>query len=110
MRNLQTTDIFSFVRLINKIGIKEELKQKATAQNADVESLGYDLIFMVLEKAAEPEAEKEIYSFFAPIFETTEEELRVMDPLEFVEKISTVASWERWKSFFSSAAKLTKSK
>ncbi len=109
MRELQTSDIFAFVRLINKIGIKDELKEKAIAPNTDIESLGYDLIFMVIEKASDEKAEKEIYSFFAPIFGNTEEELRTMDAIEFLEKVTQVASLERWKSFFTSVAKLMKS-
>lgn len=110
MRDLQTKDIFAFVRVLNKIGVKEELKQKATAPTADVESVGYDIIFMLLEKAAEPEAEKEIYSFLAPIYEKTVEELKSMDAIEFMESLTKIASIERWQSFFSSAAKLMKSK
>ena len=110
MRDLQTSDIFAFVRLLNKIGIKEDIKSKALQQTADIESLGYDIIFMLMEKAAEPSAEKEIYAFFAPIFEISEKEIREMDAIEFLEKITKIASVERWRDFFTSVAKLTKSK
>lgn len=108
MRNLQTPDIFAFVRMLNKIGIKDELKAKAISQDANVESLGYDIIFMVLEKLSDKEAESEIYTFFAPIFETSEEELKSMDAIEFLDSVTKIASIERWKAFFSSVAKLMK--
>lgn len=114
MRELQTPDIFAFVRLINKSGIKDELKAKAldikNISDINAESLGFDLISMIIEKASEPKIEKEIYSFFAPIFEMTEEEIKKMDAIEFLESVTKVASLERWKDFFESAVKLTKSK
>ena len=112
MRELQTTDIFAFVRLINKSGIKDELKAKAleikSIADVNAESLGYDIILMILEKSAEPKTEKEIYSFFAPIFEMSEEEIKKMDAIEFLESVTKIASLERWRDFFLSVAKLTK--
>ena len=82
MRELQTSDLFAFVRLIEKSGIKDELKAKAleikSIADINAESLGYDIILMMLEKAAEPKTEKEVYAFFAPIFEMKEEEIKKM--------------------------------
>jgi len=112
MRELQTSDLFAFVRLIEKSGIKDELKAKAleikSIADINAESLGYDIILMVLEKAAEPKTEKEVYSFFAPIFEMKEEEIKKMDAIEFLETVTKVASLERWRDFFSLVAKLQK--
>ena len=89
MRELQTSDLFAFVRLIEKSGIKDELKAKAleikSIADINAESLGYDIILMMLEKAAEPKTEKEVYAFFAPIFEMKEEEIKKMDAIEFLE-------------------------
>lgn len=110
MRELKTPDLFAFVRLIDKIGLKEEIQKiglKADPK-ADIEKLGADILFMLLEKCTTEAAEQEIYKFFAPIFEVTVEEIKDMNPFEFFEKVKTVASLEKWKSFFSSAAKLTK--
>lgn len=112
MRELQTHDIFAFVRVLNKAGIKEEIKKKVLeiddVSKVNTESFGYDLIFLMLEKAAEPSVEKEIYSFFSDIFEISVEEVETMDAIEFLEKVGKVASIDRWKSFFLSAAKLMK--
>lgn len=112
MRELQTSDIFAFVRLINKAGIKEEIKQKVLEvddiSKVNTESFGYDIILTMLEKASEPKVEKEIYSFFANVFEMSEEEVKTMDAIEFLESVGKIASIDRWKSFFSSVAKLTK--
>lgn len=111
MRELQTSDIFAFVRLVNKAGIKDELKKKMLeidSKNINTESFGYDIILLFLEKASEPKTEKEIYSFFAGIFEMSAEEIEKMDAFEFLEKVTKVASLERWKDFFASVARLTK--
>lgn len=112
MRELQTSDLFAFVRLLNKAGVKEEIKTKVLGvddlSQLNAESFGYDILFTLLEKASEPKIEKELYSFFADIFGMKEEEVKTMDAIEFLENVGKVASIERWKSFFSSAAKLTK--
>lgn len=112
MRELQTTDIFAFVRLINKAGIKDELKKKVLEiddlSKVNTESLGYDIILTILEKSAEPKVEKELYVFFASIFEMSEEEVKKMEAVEFLENVTKIASIDRWKAFFQSVAKLTK--
>lgn len=114
MRKLQTSDVFALVRLINKAGIKDEIKAKILEiedmKNADVESFGYDMLDLLIEKAAEPKIETEIYVFFADIFETSEDEIKTMDPIEFFNKVLEVATLDRWLAFFESAAKLMKSK
>ena len=63
---------------------------------------------MMLEKAAEPKTEKEVYAFFAPIFEMKEEEIKKMDAIEFLESVTKIASLERWRDFFSLAVKSQK--
>ena len=112
MRELQTSDIFAFIRLINKTGIKEELKERVLAINEakdiNMESFGYDILSLMLEKASEPKVEKELYSFFGNIFEMKEEEVKTMDAIEFLANVTKVASIERWRDFFQSVAKLTK--
>lgn len=114
MRKLQTSDVFAFVRLINKAGIREEIKNKIlevdNLKNVDVESFGYDTLLILIEKAAEPKVENEIYNFFSDIFEAEPEEIKTMDPIEFFNKVLEVATLDRWLAFFESAAKLMKSK
>lgn len=112
MRNLQTQDIFAFVRLIDEVGIKDELKKLILSKDsiADIttESFGYDLIFTLIEGASKKKAEEALYEFFSNIIEKSKEELRTMDAVDFIETIIKVADPEKWKSFFSSVAKLMK--
>lgn len=112
MRDLQTSDIFAFVRVITKAGLKEELKEKVLKVDnigeIDSESFGYDLIFTAIEKCSTPDAEKELYTFFGNIFEMKPDEVKKMDAIEFLESVTKIADLERWKNFFSSAAKLMK--
>lgn len=112
MRSLETQDIFAFVRLIDEVGIKEELKKLIMSKDkiADLtqESFGYDLIFTLISGASKKNAENALYEFFAGIFEEDKKIIRHMDPTDFMEKAIKAAEPEKWKSFFASVAKLTK--
>lgn len=112
MRNLQTQDIFAFVRLIDEVGIKDELKtlvlSKDKMTDLTQESFGYDLIFTMISGASKKKAEEALYEFFSNILECDKEEIRTMEPTEFIEKAIKVADPEKWKNFFSSVAKLMK--
>ena len=110
MRKLETPDLFGFVRLINKLGLKEDIKKMGlkASENVNPEEFGADLIFLMLEKSSTEEGEAYIYEFFAPIFEISEEDIKKMDPIEFLDGIMQVAELGRWKSFFKSAAKWMK--
>ena len=113
MRNLQTQDVFAFVRLIDKVGIKDELKTLVMSKDkiADLttESFGYDIVFTLISGASTKPAEEALYEFFANIMECDKETLRTMEATEFLEKAVKVADVEKWKNFFSSVAKLMKS-
>ena len=112
MRNLQTQDIFAFVRLIDEVGIKDELKtlvlSKDKMTDLTQESFGYDLIFTMISGASKKKAEEALYEFFSNILGCDKEEIRTMEPTEFIEKAIKVADPEKWKNFFSSVAKLMK--
>lgn len=108
MRNLQNSDIFAFGRILTKANLKEEIKKVSIGNEKDVEAIGFDLLFTVFTNCSDKEVEEEIYSFFASIFETDVEEVKKMDPIETFEKITQVADWEKWKSFFSLGVKSMK--
>lgn len=112
MRSLQTQDVFAFVRLIDEVGIKDELKElilsKDSVKDLTQESFGYDLIFTLVSGASKKKAEEMLYEFFANILETDKEAIRTMDPTEFLEQAIKAADPEKWKNFFSSVAKLMK--
>lgn len=112
MRNLQTSDIFAFVRMIDEVGIKDKLKELVLSKNnisdLTAESFGYDIIFTLLEGASQKKAEQAIYEFFGNLFELTPEEVSKLDAVDFLEKVTQVADVEKWQSFFSSVARLMK--
>lgn len=101
MRNLQTGDLFELVRLINKIGIKEELKEVAMKidENSSQKQAGFEIIFSLIEKCAEKNSERAFYELLSKPFECSIEEVEKIDPLDLVENILAIASVEKWKSF-----------
>lgn len=115
MRSLQTSDIFAACRVLSKIGVREEIREVARqaeeSKNKKVKmDMGFDLMFGILEKATQENAEMEIYKFIADIFECDPEVVRTMDPTELFEKLLEVADVEKWKSFFGFVAKSMKKK
>ena len=72
------------------------------------ESFGYDLIFTMISGASKKKAEEALYEFFANILECDKEDVRTMEPTEFIEKAIQIADVEKWKRFFESVAKLMK--
>lgn len=113
MRSLETQDVFAFVRMIDEVGIKDQLKELVMSKDniADItaESFGYDLIFALIEGASKKNAEESIYEFFAGIMEIDKEEIRHMEPTQFIESVIKIADVEKWKNFFTYVAKQMKS-
>lgn len=102
MRNLNTSDVFEFSRMIKNVGIKEEIRNismKATESNADVKALGFDMIFSLIEKFSEAKSEKALYEFLSRPLEVNPKEVGEMDIFELIEKIMNIANIDRWKSF-----------
>ena len=115
MRNLETHDIFSACRLLTKIGVREEIRNVAKAAEESKSKrvqfdIGFDLMFGILEKATQENAENEIYKFIADLFECDPEEVRKMNPIELLKDLEKVANVEEWKNFFGYVAKLMKKK
>ena len=105
MRNLETHDIFSAVRLLNKIGVREEIREVAKQAEENKSNkirfdMGFDLMFGIIEKATTENAEKEIYKFIADLFECEWEEVRKMKPIALMKNLEEVANFEEWKDFF----------
>lgn len=115
MRKLRTSDIFSACRLLNAIGVREEIRNVAMqAEESKTKKvkidMGFDLLFGILEKATEENAETEIYKFIANLFECEWEKVRDMDPIELVKDLEKVANIEEWKNFFDYVKGLMKKK
>ncbi len=115
MRSLRTSDIFSMCRVLSKIGVREEIRAVAKAAEESKGKkvkvdFGFDLLFGIIEKATQENAEKEIYIFIGDIFECEWESVRDMDPIELMDKLEEVADIEKWKNFFKRVAALMKKK
>lgn len=105
MRGLQTSDIFSAIRTLTKIGVREEIKAIAKQAeenkgNINQFDLGFDLMLGIIEKASGQKAEKEIYILIADLFECTPDEVRKMHPVKMFKTLLEVANIEEWKDFF----------
>ena len=105
MRGLQTSDIFSAVRVLTKIGVREEIKEvaKQAEENKGKKiqiDFGIDLMLGIIEKATAQKAEKEIYCFIADLFECSPDEVRKMHPVKMFKTLLEVANVEEWKDFF----------
>lgn len=109
MRKIQTQDIFPMLRIINAADLKEDFKKIASTATGkiDTEAIGYDLIFKVLEKAANTKTEKAIYEFLSGIFECSTQEVKEMDLIKLVSGLKECADIESWKVFFRSVSALT---
>ncbi len=129
VRKLNTADLFEFMRMVKRTGVKDELKKVAknmpkkekTPQLKVVEEgddnspelivkeapsqaeVGIDLAFSVMEIFANQKAEAEIYAFIARPFQCTPEEVAENDLMDTIEKLKDVADAQKWASFFKSA-------
>ena len=103
MRKLQTKDIFSALRLIQKANLKEELKPLivlAAEGKANVEDIGIEGVITVIEIFASQKSESAIYEFLAGPFETDAENVEQMDLTELMEGIEYLAKESNLKNFF----------
>lgn len=120
MRNLNTSDVFEFARMIKDLGLKEEIKEisvKATAalnnqslktqeneeagseQTNMLENVGMDMFLGLLEKLTEKKSESAFYKFLSGPFEIEPEAVGKLDPLELIEGLTKMADVQRWKGF-----------
>lgn len=74
MRKSNTNDLFNVVRLVNDLGLKEDLF-KAQQGKEDVERIGFEIVFSIMAKASTKEMQNRIYEVLAEPFEMTTEEV-----------------------------------
>ena len=110
IRKLKTKDMFSFARVIKHLDLKYEIQEiaKKADKIADVWDSGFDLVYTIFERAAEEEAEQEIYAWLAPILGITEEELAEMELNPLIELLREFTKVNDLTHFFKSAAALMK--
>lgn len=113
MRALQTHDVFKAMKIVNALGVKEEVKRLALAmQNGKKMSqneVGVEFLLTIIGNAGNEEVEASIYEFLSGILEIPTENISVMDPMDLIEeikKLSAYISKEKWKAFFGSVASM----
>jgi len=109
MRNIASTDFFTFTRIIKKMGIRDELKKiakyvasvKPEDKDIATNEMQIELIMIFIENIAN--AEKEVFKFVSDVSEKSVDDLK--DPTLFIQSLKEILESESIKSFFSLALK-----
>ena len=123
MRNLQATDIFSVVKILNGIGLKNvkeaidfeeinKIRKGMTEENSDVISsqVGLNIVMSVATVIIEnlPKVENDLYNFIGSVIDVKAKDVAKMDMGEFMDILITIIQKEEFKDFFKRASKLIK--
>ena len=123
MRNLQATDIFSVVKILNGIGLKNikeainldeinNLRKGMTEDNADVitSQVGLNVVMSIATIILEnlPNVESDLYNFIGGVIDMKAKEVAKMDMGEFMDILVSIIQKEEFKDFFKRASKLIK--
>lgn len=109
IRKLNTGDLFEFMRMVKRTGVKEELKKATKGEKNEKDPLnnekaqietGMDLAFSIFEIFSNEKSEDEIFKFLARPFQCTPKDVQENDLTDTVEKILEIADIQKWKSFF----------
>lgn len=123
MRNLQATDIFSVVKILNGIGlnnVKEaidfeeinNIRKGMTEGNADVitSQVGLKVVMSIATVILEnlPKVENDLYTFVGSVIGVKAKDVAKMDMGEFMDVLITIIQKEEFKDFFKRASQLIK--
>ena len=124
LRNLQASDIFTMVKILNGIGLTKiksaidfekikELRKNMTDKNADdiASHVGTDVILSVVSVMFEnlPAIESDLYKFVGSLAGIKPTEVAKLDLNVFVDLIFDIFKKEEFVDFFKRASKLIKS-
>ena len=123
MRNLQATDIFSIVKILNGIGLKNikesidfeeinKIRQGMTEDNASAitSQVGVNVVMSIATVILEnlPKIENDLYTFVGSVIGIKTKDVAKMDMGEFMDVLITIIQKEEFKDFFKRASKLIK--
>ena len=123
MRKLQATDIFSVVKILNGIGLKNikeaidfeeinKIRKGMTGDNADVitSQVGVKVVMSIATVILEnlPKIENDLYTFVGSVIGIKTKDVAKMDAGEFMDVLITIIQKEEFKDFFKRASKLIK--
>ena len=121
MRNLQATDIFSIVKILNGIGlnnVKEainfeeinNIRKGLTEDNANAitSQVGVNVVMSIATVIIEnlPKVENDLYTFIGSVIGVKTKDVAKMDIVEFMEVLIAIIQKEEFKDFFKCASKL----
>ena len=123
MRNLQATDIFSVVKILNGIGLKNikesidfeeinKIRKGMTEDNADAvtSQVGVNVVMSIATVILEnlPKVENDLYTFVGSVSGVKAKDVAKMDIGDFMDVLITIIQKEEFKDFFKRASKLIK--
>ena len=125
MRNLQASDIFSVVKILNGIGlnnVKEainieeinEIRKTMTEDNSEDNSekvysqVGVKVVMSIATVILEnlPKVENDLYTFVGSVIGVKAKDVAKMDMGEFMDLLIAIIQKEEFKDFFKRASKL----
>ena len=123
LRRLQATDLFSMVKILNGIGLKnfkdvidtnkiKEMRKSINDDNAEqaVSDIGINVVMSVLSVILEnlPSVETDLYNFIGSVANMKAKDVAKMDIGDFMDLLISIAKKEEFKDFFKRASKLIK--
>lgn len=116
-RKLNAGDAFAFARIVKAAKIKEQLagiakestKGKSKQEVAElIESKGVEVLFAIIEGAAEKSAEAGIYEFLGKISGKKPQEIESLEIEDFINLVKQIVAENDIASFFTYVRRLMK--
>ena len=123
MRKLQATDLFSVVKILNGIGLKNireainideinDVRKGMTKDNSEVitSQIGLNVVMSIATVILEnlPKIENDLYNFIGSVIDVKSKDVAKMDMGDFMDVLITIIQKEEFKDFFKRASKLIK--
>ena len=123
LRKLQATDLFSMVKIINKVGIENiknainvdeinKVKGQLNGENSDklMGELGVNVVMSVVTVLFErlPLIESELYHFIGSVTNMKDKEVAKLEINDFMALVIAILKKEEFKDFFKQALQLIK--
>ena len=123
LRNLQASDLFGMVRILNGIGLSKiksavdfdkikEARKSMTDENADdiASQVGTDIVLSIVGLMFEnlPDVESDVYKFIGGVANMKPADVAKLDINVFVDLILDIFKKEEFTDFFKRASKLIK--
>ena len=123
MRKLQATDLFSVVKILNGIGLKNireainideinDVRKGMTKDNSEVitSQIGLNVVMSIATVILEnlPKIENDLYNFIGSVIDVKPKDVAKMDMGDFMDVLITIIQKEEFKDFFKRASKLIK--